>query len=96
MKQDAKVHGVSIGPVSTVGPGEDLERGLGSFLVRLDDNELDALRQVAYAQGRSMNDLAREGLRLVTSGAERDERVRGLARRVMTEHAGLLKRLGEA
>ena len=44
----------------------------------------------------SMNDVAREGLRLVTTEAARDERVRGLARRVVSEHAGLLKRLGEA
>ena len=67
-----------------------------SFLIRLDDAELEALRQAAAAQGRSMNDLAREGLHLVTTGAARDERVRGLARRVVSEHAGLLKRLGEA
>ncbi len=70
--------------------------GMASFLVRLDDAELDALRQAAEAQGRSMNDLAREGLRMVTTGAARDERVRGLARRVMSEHAELLTRLGEA
>ena len=69
---------------------------MASFLVRLDDAELEALRHVAEAQGRSMNDLAREGLRLVTTGAVRDERVRGLARRVVSEHAGLLERLGEA
>jgi plasmid stability protein len=69
---------------------------MASFLVRLDDAELDALRQAAETQGRSMNDLAREGLRLVSTSAERDERIRGLARRVMSEHAGLLKRLGEA
>jgi plasmid stability protein len=69
---------------------------MASFLVRLDDDELEALRQTADAQGRSMNDLAREGLRLVTTAVARDERVRGLARRVVSEHAGLLKRLGEA
>lgn len=67
-----------------------------SFLVRLDDSELDALRQAAKAQGRSMNDLARQGLRRVTTDADRDARVRSLARRVMSEHADLLKRLGEA
>jgi plasmid stability protein len=69
---------------------------MAGFLIRLDDDELEALRQTAEAQGRSMNDLAREGLRLVTTGAARDERIRGLARRVVSEHADLLKRLGEA
>jgi len=43
-----------------------------------------------------MNDLAREALRLVTTGAARDERVRRLARLVVSEHAGLLDRLREA
>jgi hypothetical protein len=54
------------------------------------------LREAAEAQGRSMNDLAREGLRAVTTGAAREQRVRALTRRVMSEHAGLLRRLGEA
>lgn len=69
---------------------------MASFLIRLDDAELDALRAASEAQGRSMNDVAREGLRLVTSDAAREERVRALARRVMSEHAGLLERLGKA
>lgn len=43
-----------------------------------------------------MNDLAREGLRAVMTGAAREEKVRALTRRVMSEHAALLKRLGEA
>ena len=69
---------------------------MATFLLRLDDSELEALREAAEAQGRSMNDLAREGLRAVTTGAAREEKVRALTRRVMSEHAGLLKRLGEA
>ncbi|MDQ1730472.1 MAG: hypothetical protein QOK10_631 [Pseudonocardiales bacterium] len=69
---------------------------MATFLVRLDDRELEALRDAAEAQGRSMNDLAREGLRAVSSQAAREEKVRALARRVMSEDAGLLKRLGEA
>ncbi len=69
---------------------------MATFLLRLDDSELQALREAAKAQGRSMNDLAREGLRALTSGAARDEKVRALTRRVMSEQAGLLKRLGEA
>ena len=69
---------------------------MATFLVRLDDSELEALRQAAEAQGRSMNDLAREGLRAVTSGAAREEKVRALTKRVMSDNVGLLKRLGEA
>ena len=69
---------------------------MATFLLRLDDSELQALREAAEAQGRSMNDLAREGVRAVTTGAAREEKVRALARRVMSEHAGLLTRLGEA
>ncbi len=69
---------------------------MAAFLVRFVDSELEALREAAEAQGRSMNDLAREGRRAVTSGAAREEKVRALTRRVMSEHAGLLKRLGEA
>jgi predicted transcriptional regulator len=65
-------------------------------LIRLDDDELGALRAAAEAQKRSMNDIAREGIRTVTSQAARDDKVRALTRRVMSEHAGLLKRLGEA
>ncbi len=71
-------------------------RYMATFLLRLDDSELQALREAAEAQGRSMNDLAREGLRAVTTGAAREEKVRALTRRVMSDHAGLLKRLGEA
>jgi plasmid stability protein len=69
---------------------------MATFLIRLDDNELEALRDAAEAQGRSMNELAREGLRAVTSGAAREEKVRALTGRVMSDHANLLKRLGEA
>lgn len=67
-----------------------------SFLIRLDAHELEALRAAAAAQGRSMNDLAREGLRAVTTDAAREERVRALTRRVRSEHAGLLRRLSDA
>lgn len=69
---------------------------MATFLVRLDDSELEALREAADAQGRSMNDVAREGLRVVTSQAAREDRVRALTRRVMSDHTNLLKRLGEA
>lgn len=69
---------------------------MATFLLRLDDSELEALREAADAQGRSMNDLAREGVRAVSSGAAREDKVRALTRRVMFDHANLLKRLGEA
>jgi hypothetical protein len=69
---------------------------MATFLVRLDESELEALRQASQAQHRSMNDIAREGLRTVTTQAARDERVRALARRVVSENERLLERLGEA
>jgi hypothetical protein len=69
---------------------------MATFLLHLDDEGLEALRRAAEAQGRSMNDLACEGLRLVASETERDAQIRGLARRVMSEDSELLRRLGDA
>lgn len=69
---------------------------MATFLLRLDDSELEALREASEAQGRSMNDVAREGLRAVTSQAAREDKVRALTRRVMSDHTNLLKRLGDA
>lgn len=40
---------------------------MAEFLLRLDDSELEALRGAAAARGRSMNEVALEGLRAVTS-----------------------------
>lgn len=59
---------------------------------RPDNSEPEA----ADARGRSTDDVPREGVQVATSGAAREEKVRALNRRVMSDHANLLKRLGEA
>lgn len=68
---------------------------MATFLIRLPDAELDALRTAAEAQHRSMNELARDGIRQVTDTRARDDRIRELTRRIMTEDAYLLKRLAD-
>jgi Arc-like DNA binding domain len=69
---------------------------MATFLIRLPDEELAALRRAAGEEHRSMNDLARDGIRrVIDSGASREERVRALTRRIMSEDAGLLKRLAD-
>lgn len=69
---------------------------MAKFEVQLEDSELEALRRAAAARGLSMNQVAVEGLRAATSQATREDKIRALTRRVMSEHAGLLKRLEEA
>ena len=69
--------------------------GVATFLIRLPDDELTALRDAAQHEQRSMNDLAREGIRHVTDTRSRDDRIRELTRRIMSEDAELLKRLAD-
>jgi hypothetical protein len=68
---------------------------MATFLIRLPDEELDALRDAAQHEQRSMNDLVREGIRHVTDIRSRDDRIRELTRRIMSEDAELLKRLAD-
>ena len=68
---------------------------MASFVVRLDETELAALRAAAEAQGRSMNDLVRDAVRAVISAKTREDEVRALTERVLVEDAELLRRLGE-
>jgi plasmid stability protein len=68
---------------------------VATFLIRLPDDELTALRVTAQHEQRSMNDLAREGIRHVTDTRNRDDRIRELTRRIMSEDAELLKRLAD-
>jgi hypothetical protein len=65
---------------------------MAKFLVRLSDDELEALRAAAAERGCSMNDLAREGIRQVG----REERIRFLTRRIMAEDDGILQRLADS
>lgn len=77
-------------------PHRRYRRLMAELHLQLDDGELEALRGVAAARGRSVNDIVREALYAVTSHVTREDKIRALTRRVMSEHAGLLKRLGEA
>jgi plasmid stability protein len=69
---------------------------VATFLIRLPDDELDALRLAATTADRSMNDVARDAIRQIVSGDSRDQRIRALTRRIMVEDAGLLKRLADS
>lgn len=68
---------------------------MATFLIRLPDAELDALRETADREHRSMNDLTRDAIRQVTDTRARDDRIRELTRRIMSEDAHLLKRLAD-
>jgi len=63
--------------------------------LRLTQDEQEALRERAEAEGISMQDAARRAVRdYVARGAHRD-RVSAAARRVMAAHADALERLGQ-
>ncbi|MEZ5259646.1 MAG: ribbon-helix-helix protein, CopG family [Ilumatobacteraceae bacterium] len=63
--------------------------------LRLTDDEQDALRERAAAEGISMQEAARRAVReFVIRGQHRD-RVDAAARRIMDVHADALRRLGE-
>jgi hypothetical protein len=66
-----------------------------AMTLRLTDDEQDALRERAAAEGISMQDAARRAVRdYITRGAHR-ERVSAAAQRVMAAHADALERLGQ-
>jgi plasmid stability protein len=60
--------------------------------LRLSDRELDALREKAAEEGRSMQDVAKEAIHEYVSG--RPQRLRAAIDRVASEDADLLDRLG--
>jgi len=63
-----------------------------AMTLRLTDEETELLRRTAEAEDRSMQDVAREAIRLYTSRhqARRDE----VLARIVAEDADLLDRLG--
>lgn len=66
-----------------------------AMTLRLTEDEQEALRERAEAEGISMQDAARRAVReYVARGAHR-ERVSAAARRVMAAHADALHRLGQ-
>ena len=66
-----------------------------AMTLRLTDEEQEALRERAEAEGISMQEAARRAVReFVTRGVHRD-RVGAAAQLVMDRHADALRRLGE-
>lgn len=61
--------------------------------LRLTDAELQALREKAAQEGRSMQEVARSAIAAYVSG--RADRLQGAIDRVRTEDAELLERLGK-
>lgn len=64
-----------------------------AMTLRLDDDDNDALRRAAEAEGISMQELARKAIRLYTSrwAEQRDSYMTAWA----AKNASLLRRLGE-
>lgn len=62
--------------------------------LRLTDDEHEALRARAEVEGVSMQEVARRAVRAYIGLEEHRERVFDAARRVLTEHADALDRLG--
>lgn len=62
--------------------------------LRLTDEEHEALRARAEAEGVSMQELARKAVRAYVDLESHRERVFEAARRVMSAHADALERLG--
>jgi predicted transcriptional regulator len=66
-----------------------------AMTLRLTDEERDALREVADAEGISMQDAARKAVRDYVATHEHRTRVAQATTHVMREHADALDRLGQ-
>jgi predicted transcriptional regulator len=64
-----------------------------AMTLRLTDEETAALRARAEAEGRSMQDVARQAV--VEYATQRPARLRAAIERIRTEDAELLERLGK-
>ncbi|MGI8754441.1 MAG: ribbon-helix-helix protein, CopG family [Acidimicrobiales bacterium] len=65
-----------------------------AMTLRLSDDEHEALRDRAEAEGISMQDAARRAVRDYVIQGQHRERVSAAARRVIAAHADALERLG--
>ncbi len=66
-----------------------------AMTLRLTDDEHEALRRRAEADGISMQDAARRAVRAYVEQSAHRERVNRSAAAVMSAHADALRRLGE-
>jgi predicted transcriptional regulator len=66
-----------------------------AMTLRLTDDEQDALRQLAAAEGISMQEAARRAVRDYVARSDHRERVGDAAARIMEAHGEALDRLGQ-
>jgi plasmid stability protein len=66
-----------------------------AMTLRLTDDEQEALRSRAAAEGISMQDAARRAIREYVARSEHRARVAGAAGRILEVHAEALERLGQ-
>jgi hypothetical protein len=66
-----------------------------AMTLRLTEDEQEALRERAEAEGISMQEAARRAVREFVSRGQHRDRVGAAARVVMDRHADALRRLGE-
>ncbi len=66
-----------------------------AMTLRLSDDEQDALRERAEAEGISMQEAARRAVREFVARGQHRDRVGAAARRIMDAHADALQRLGQ-
>lgn len=67
-----------------------------AMTLRLTDTETEALRKQADAEHRSMQDVARAAVREYVARRSHETKVDEAIHDVVTRHAHLLKRLGDA
>lgn len=66
-----------------------------AMTLRLTDNEQEALRDRAEAEGISMQEAARRAVREFVARGQHRDRVGEAGRRIMDAHADALERLGQ-
>jgi predicted transcriptional regulator len=66
-----------------------------AMTLRLTDDEQEALRRRAEAEGISMQEAARRAVREFVARGEHEARVTAAAARILAAHADALRRLGE-
>jgi predicted transcriptional regulator len=66
-----------------------------AMTLRLTDSEQDALRELANAEGISMQEAARRAVREFVARGEHRDHVSNATSLIMQSHAEALKRLGE-
>ena len=66
-----------------------------AMTLRLTDDEQEALRERADAEGISMQEAARRAVREFVARGQHRDRIGAAAQLVMTQHADALRRLGE-